>query len=95
MWRAVQAAAAMGDAPEAQADKFLAEIGWREFNHHILFHWPDLPTANFKPEFDRFAWLGDDAGYRAWTRGQTGYPIVDAGMRELRGPPASCTTAYG
>ena len=83
VWRAVQAAAAMGDAPEVQADKFLAEIGWREFNHHILFHWPDLPTANFKPAFDAFPWRGDAAGLRAWTRGQTGYPIIDAGMREL------------
>jgi deoxyribodipyrimidine photo-lyase len=83
VWRAVQAAAALGQAPEAQADKFLAELGWREFNHHILFHWPDLPTANFKPAFDAFPWRGDEAGFRAWTRGRTGYPIVDAGMREL------------
>ena len=83
VWRAAQAVIAAGDAPEAQADKFLAELGWREFNHHILFHWPDLPTANFKPAFDAFPWLGDDAGFRAWSRGQTGYPIVDAGMREL------------
>lgn len=83
VWRAVHAAAAMGDAPEAQADKFLAELGWREFNHHILFHWPNLPTANFKPAFDQFAWRDDDAGFQAWTRGQTGHPIVDAGMREL------------
>lgn len=83
VWRAVQAAAATGEAPEAQADRFLAELGWREFNHHILFHWPDLPTANFKPAFDAFPWQGDDAAFRAWTRGETGYPIVDAGMREL------------
>ena len=83
VWRAVHAATAMGDASEAQADKFLSEIGWREFNHHILFHWPDLPTANFKPEFDRFIWRDDEAGFAAWSRGMTGYPIVDAGMREL------------
>ena len=83
VWRAVQAAVATDDAPEGQADKFLAELGWREFNHHILVHWPDLPTANFKPAFDQFQWLDDDAGFEAWTRGRTGYPIVDAGMREL------------
>ncbi len=69
--------------PADQADKFLAEIGWREFNHHLLFHWPDLPTRNFKPEFDRFSWREDEPGFRAWARGLTGYPIVDAGMREL------------
>ncbi len=79
IWRAVQAA----DAPASQRDKFLAEIGWREFNHHILFHWPDLPTDNFKPAFDGFAWREDGAAFAAWSRGQTGYPIVDAGMREL------------
>jgi len=83
VWRAVHAATVMGDASEMQADKFLSEIGWREFNHHILFHWPDLPTANFKPEFDRFTWREDEAGFAAWSRGLTGYPIVDAGMREL------------
>ena len=79
VWRAVQA----GKTAQPQADKFLAELGWREFNHHILFHWPDLPTANFKPAFDQFAWLTDNDGLRAWQTGQTGYPIVDAGMREL------------
>ena len=83
VWRAVQAAAVRGEAPEGQADKFLAELGWREFNHHILFHWPDLPTANFKPAFDPFAWRTDVEGLRAWQTGRTGYPIVDAGMREL------------
>lgn len=83
VWRAVQAAAASGRAGERQADKFLAELGWREFNHHILFHNPHLPTDNFRPEFDRVAWREDEAGFRAWSRGLTGYPIVDAGMREL------------
>ncbi|MES2035533.1 MAG: deoxyribodipyrimidine photo-lyase [Pseudomonadota bacterium] len=79
VWRAVQTAG----GGSASAAKFLAELGWREFNHHILFHWPDLPTANFKPAFDAFEWRDDDAGFEAWTKGLTGYPIVDAGMREL------------
>lgn len=83
VWRAVQSAVAAGRVNEAQADRFLAEIGWREFNHHILFHWPDLPTRSFRPEFERFVWQGDDADVTAWTRGMTGFPIVDAGMREL------------
>ena len=64
-------------------DKFLAELGWREFNHQLLFHHPDLPTANFRPAFDAFPWRRDEAALKAWQRGETGYPIVDAGMREL------------
>ena len=82
VWRAIEAAARRG-APGDQVDKFRAELGWREFNHHLLFHWPDLPRDNFKPEFDRFEWRHDPAGLKAWQRGLTGYPIVDAGMREL------------
>jgi len=83
VWRAVQSAVAGGQASERQADRFLAELGWREFNHHILFHQPRLPTASFRPEFDRLVWRDDEAGFAAWARGQTGYPMVDAGMREL------------
>lgn len=82
-WVAVRNAAEAGDIPSAEADKFLSEIGWREFNHSILFHWPDLPSRNFKPEFDGFPWTKDPAVFEAWTKGETGYPIVDAGMREL------------
>ncbi|MDP2259676.1 MAG: deoxyribodipyrimidine photo-lyase [Caulobacter sp.] len=83
VWRAVQAATQAGHAPAEESAKFLAELGWREFNHHLLFHWPDLPTDNFKPEFDHFIWRDDPAALKAWQTGQTGYPIVDAGMREL------------
>ncbi len=83
VWIAAHGASAMGDLNEGARDKFLAEIGWREFNHHLLFHFPTLPTANFKPGFDRFAWQEDAEGLKAWQRGLTGYPMVDAGMREL------------
>ena len=62
--------------------KFLSEVGWREFNWHILFHHPDLATKNYRPEFDAFEWAGTK-GLTAWQRGQTGIPLVDAGMREL------------
>ncbi|MCC5995197.1 MAG: deoxyribodipyrimidine photo-lyase [Oceanicaulis sp.] len=62
---------------------YLSEIGWREFSYNLLYHFPDLPDANFQPRFDRFEWTGGPAQLKAWTRGQTGYPIVDAGMREL------------
>lgn len=71
--------------PSVQDDaaKFLAEIGWREFAYHLLFHNPDLASRNYQPRFDAFPWRTDAAALRAWTRGRTGYPIVDAGMREL------------
>jgi len=65
------------------ADKFLSEIGWREFSWHLLFHKPDLATTNIDSRFDRFAWHRDQDGLRAWTNGRTGFPIVDAGMRQL------------
>jgi len=64
-------------------EKFRAEILWREFSHHLLFHFPDLPEKNWKPAFDAFPWREDAAGLAAWQQGMTGYPFVDAGMREL------------
>jgi deoxyribodipyrimidine photo-lyase len=63
--------------------KFLSEIGWREFAYHLLFHQPNLRTENFSPRFDAFPWRDDDKALKAWQQGLTGYPIVDAGMREL------------
>ena len=64
-------------------DKFLAELGWREFCRHLLFDTPELAMRNLQPAFDAFPWRPDHKALRAWQRGQTGYPIVDAGMREL------------
>ncbi len=64
-------------------EKFLSEIGWREFSYHLLFHNPGLPETPLDAKFARFPWTGGDAAFKAWTRGRTGYPIVDAGMREL------------
>jgi deoxyribodipyrimidine photo-lyase len=58
---------------------------WREFSYHLLFHFPALPEAPLRAEFARFPWAEDAAGLAAWERGRTGYPIVDAGMRELWG----------
>lgn len=65
------------------ADKFLSEIGWREFFYVLLYHNPELANKNYKPDFDNFEWKNDKAALAAWTQGQTGYPFVDAGMREL------------
>jgi deoxyribodipyrimidine photo-lyase len=67
----------------AAADPYLRQIVWREFSRHLLFHFPHTPREALRPEFRRFAWRTDAAGLRAWTRGKTGYPLVDAGMREL------------
>ena len=83
VWAAVDAAVHHAPRLSRDADKFKAELGWREFSHLLLFHQPKLPIENFKPAFDAFPWRDDDAAFRAWTRGQTGYPMVDAGMREL------------
>ena len=69
---------------QAARDKFISELLWREFSAHLLCHFPELPVQNVHKKFDRFPW-GDDRQLRdAWKAGQTGYPIVDAGMRELR-----------
>ena len=85
-WRAIAAARRIADDGGVRAEeaaKFVAEIGWREFSAHLLHHFPSLPDKAFRPEYDAFPWLDDDAGFTAWTRGLTGYPIVDAGMRQL------------
>ncbi len=70
-------------ALSGQAEKFLSELGWREFSHYLLWHWPDLPHAPFKPAFEKFPWQQSDTALAAWQQGRTGYPLVDAGMREL------------
>lgn len=64
-------------------DKFVSEIGWREFCNHLLALFPEMPDKPFNAKFEAFPWEGDNPTLRAWQRGQTGYPIVDAGMREL------------
>ncbi len=66
------------------APKFLSELGWREFHHHMLFHEPDLATRNHRPAFDAFPWQTPRPDeLHAWQQGRTGIPLVDAGMREL------------
>lgn len=85
-WRAVEAvraAAADGRAPAAEAEKFVAEIGWREFSAHLLHAFPQITDTAFRPEYDAMPWRDDPEGLEAWQRGRTGYPVVDAGMREL------------
>ena len=83
VWHAARFAAAERPALSGDIDKYLSELGWREFCRHLLFDVPDLATRNLQPSFDAFPWRHDDMALRAWQRGQTGYPLVDAGMREL------------
>lgn len=63
--------------------KFLSEVGWREFSHHLLYHFPHTPEQPLREEFNHFPWDMDAGLLHAWQKGQTGYPIVDAGMRQL------------
>lgn len=83
IWQAAQAAGHAHPHLQGDIDKFLSEIGWREFSYQLLFHNPDLATENYNRRFDAFPWRKDAKALRAWQRGLTGYPIVDAGMREL------------
>jgi len=65
------------------AQVYLNEIGWREFAHHLLGHFPRTPTEPLREQFTRFAWREEAGALRAWQRGRTGYPVVDAAMRQL------------
>jgi deoxyribodipyrimidine photo-lyase len=64
-------------------DCFLSEIGWREFSYYLLYHFPELHNKNFQKSFDNFPWAYNEKLFQVWSKGMTGYPIVDAGMREL------------
>lgn len=72
-----------GQIDSADVDSFMSELGWREFSYYLLYHFPDLPEKNYNPKFNSFLWRGKSADLTAWQRGQTGVPLVDAGMREL------------
>ena len=64
-------------------ESYLKELMWREFSYYLLHYWPDLPDQSFKDSFADFPWQNDSELLNAWQHGKTGYPIVDAGMREL------------
>lgn len=76
-----QAATAMG--PGESVRRYLNELLWREFSHHLLWEWPDLLNRPFRPEFEGFPWREDQGAWQAWTEGRTGYPVVDAAARQL------------
>ena len=78
IWSAVQQL-----APDNNTDHFCSELGWREFSYSLLYHNPDLPVKNLQDKFDAFPWSDNAEQLKHWQQGQTGIPIVDAGMREL------------
>ncbi|SMH59034.1 cryptochrome/photolyase family protein [Azospirillum agricola] len=83
IWHAARHAADARPELAGGVEVFLREIGWREFNHHLLHQAPHLPDQPFNTRFAGFPWRTDPDGMAAWRRGRTGYPIVDAGMRQL------------
>ena len=69
--------------PQAGSEPLLRQLYWREFSTYLLQHYPSLPHEPLRPEFEHFPWVDDPAGFEAWTKGRTGFAIVDAGMRQL------------
>ncbi|HEY1096653.1 MAG TPA: deoxyribodipyrimidine photo-lyase [Alphaproteobacteria bacterium] len=86
IWYATQAqlsAHKKNAAYTTNADHFLREVAWREFAYHLLYQYPDTPTEPLYPKFKAMKWKKSKKHWDSWTKGQTGYPIVDAGMRQL------------
>jgi deoxyribodipyrimidine photo-lyase len=85
VWHAVRRFAETRSIPAItwRSWQFLTELGWREFAHHLLYHFPHTPEQPLRAQFARFPWRTDPTSLRAWQQGRTGYPFVDAGMREL------------
>lgn len=69
--------------PTSGTETFLKELVWREFGYNLLYYNPDMPDAPLQDKFNAFPWIKNGTHLEAWQRGRTGYPIVDAGMREL------------
>lgn len=85
-WRVLEAAEAAAERDSASRpgiEAFIRQLYWREFGSYLLHHRPHTATCPLRPEFDAMPWSDDDAGLAAWLHGRTGFPIVDAGMREL------------
>ncbi|MBS0184752.1 MAG: deoxyribodipyrimidine photo-lyase [Proteobacteria bacterium] len=82
VWHAIQSKN-LYPGLEKDVESFLRELGWREFSSYLLYHFPTLPDENFQSKFNDFPWEENKSLLKAWQKGQTGYPLVDAGMREL------------
>ena len=85
IWQTVQdEASASGPVSYSAAWSFLRQLGWREFAHYLLYHFPWTPDQPLRVKFTDFPWRRDTKSFRVWQKGLTGYPLVDAGMRELQ-----------
>ncbi len=83
VWQVIKQAEIAVPGLQKGAQAFLRQLIWREFSYYLLWHFPLFYQKNFRAEFDKFPWLNNQSHLRAWQQGLTGYPIVDAGMREL------------
>ena len=83
VWHSIRQLAAARASDTRGAEGFLRELVWREFSYHLLHFWPQLPWEPFREQFAAFPWERDAEALAAWQQGRTGYPLVDAGMREL------------
>jgi deoxyribodipyrimidine photo-lyase len=85
MWRdATEVHDSVAGDEQRNVQKYRYELSWREQNYHLLYYNPDLPTTNYKSIPNAIEWRDDPDDFAAWKRGETGYPLVDAGMRQLR-----------
>ena len=83
VWHALSAYRGGSEASIPANEAYLRQLYWREFAHHLLYYFPDTPEEPLKKMFAPFPWVRDPEALQKWQRGQTGYPFVDAGMREL------------
>ena len=84
LWYEARRIQAARPASQRGVDSFLRQLVWRDFSANLLHHFPQLGQRPFRRQFERFPWLNDRAALRAWQEGRTGYPWIDAGMRQLR-----------
>lgn len=82
-WRAAFEALQQKRGADGAIETFLKELAWREFSYALLFEFPQMPKEPLRDQFAAFAWSNSSANLKKWQRGMTGYPVVDAGMREL------------
>ncbi len=84
VWYTIRSYGQANAIPEKDIDTYCSELGWREFSYYLLYHFPHITWKNFQPKFNDFPWNEEESDdLKRWQRGQTGIPIVDAGMRQL------------
>ncbi len=83
IWHATHDYCSNHDVPQKDKDHFLSEVGWREFSFHLLYYNPNMKDDPLQDKFKNFPWDQDSGVLKRWQKGQTGYPMIDAGMRQL------------